>query len=162
MPGQRALGAKIDGPRYKWNGVYNQYLSGGICAPFGCLAEASASLGSETKTARGRRATRKLSRFLRTRLYLSNWCPRLSVPRPVLRSSWPRHLHTRNKSNSEIIIPCGKCVVFIIGHCLPALGLRFFFFSSSFLFQSNHLERATLARAPDSFSSGVDSPFSRA
>ena len=43
----------------------------------------------------------KLSRFLRTRLYLSNWCPRLSVPRPVLRSSWPRHLHTRNKSNKR-------------------------------------------------------------
>ncbi|KYM94931.1 hypothetical protein ALC62_14526 [Cyphomyrmex costatus] len=33
-PAQRVLlGAKIDGPRYKWNGVYNQYLGGGICTP---------------------------------------------------------------------------------------------------------------------------------
>lgn len=38
-PAQRVLGAKIDGPRYKWNGVYNQYLGGGICTPLSRACE---------------------------------------------------------------------------------------------------------------------------
>ncbi|EGI69412.1 hypothetical protein G5I_01702 [Acromyrmex echinatior] len=59
-PAQRVLGAKIDGPRYKWNGVYNQYLGGGISVGT-LLSRARGERGSEEKM-RGEREERERER----------------------------------------------------------------------------------------------------
>lgn len=133
------LGAKIDGPRYKWNGVYNQYLGGGICTPCcrGPAERGSEEMRGERGEGRVRRSRRRrgeadtavggspllvlVSRLLRTRLYLSNRCPRVSAA-PFVPLSFPPppecsrgmlrcgccHLHTRNKSNNKIIMVCGN------------------------------------------------------
>ncbi|KOC67697.1 hypothetical protein WH47_11098, partial [Habropoda laboriosa] len=94
----RAPGAKIDGPRYKWNGVYNQYLCGGICAPSSKRRLHRSALGSPYSF-----------------IYLSNWC----VPSSVVVFVGPATCTTRNKSNNKIITGCvWERVVFIIGHCL--------------------------------------------
>jgi hypothetical protein len=69
VPTQRVPGAKIDGPRYKWNGVYNQYLGGGIlCAP--CVVGGSRGVrrrGREGRAGQGgagaKKETRLLARF---------------------------------------------------------------------------------------------------
>lgn len=130
------LGAKIDGPRYKWNGVYNQYLDGGICTPLSRDPRRDAEMRGERGEGRVRRSRRRrgeadtavggspllvlVSRLLRTRLYLSNRCPRVfAAPFPPFSLSPPEcsrgmhrcgccHLHTRNKSNNKIIMVCGN------------------------------------------------------
>ena len=79
----------------------------------GASPESGEERKKERERERGGQSKEKAERrveelsVLRTRLYLSNWYPAALGP-PRHPFSWPRHLHTRNKSNNKIIIACGN------------------------------------------------------
>lgn len=127
------MGAKIDGPRYKWNGVYNQYLCRGICGPlvdFGGLREASRE---RERSIGGARTVFSVLVYIHL---LSNWSP----PPP----SYFRGLATctrENKSSNKIIIACGNAsylslpIVYHHGQDLP-------------FFKSPHFDHSTTLHLP--------------
>lgn len=135
MPAQRVPGAKIDGPRYKWNGVYNRYLVGGIsCAGSRCRGGTRAGRGGAGKGGRagpgrggaGAEEAKKRDAAVGAIRLFWFWFLGFSVlvyisltgalamrlrlePRAAV---WYRcgccHLYTRNKSNNKIIMARGN------------------------------------------------------